>query len=432
LNIKWQLGLFLALIILGLTFLVFLQFRDNVWFLALAEGMIVLIIFVASYLFRRTFKPLEQIKTGSESLRHQDFTQKMRFTDSPEMNSLVSVYNQMIDNIRKERVFQKEQHYFFTLLVESIPVGIIILDYEARLSEFNPEARKMFGLESGNLGQHLDEVSPELGAVMASLTNRDNEVIHFRLGNHRYFRCGVNQFMHRGFPRKFLIIDDISSEVLDIEKKSYGKVIRMMAHEVNNSVGAINSILDSILQGTHMEEQELREYLSLIHDRNEGLNLFMKNFADVVRIPPPTTHRTHLNNLLRNVFLLMKNRILGQDITMELLLPDEEIYVHIDSEQIEQVLINIILNAIQAIEEAGKVTIELMKNPVVIRVADTGLGLSSEASDKIFTPFFSTRPAGQGVGLTMAREILNNHGFEYSLTSENGQTTFRIILEKTH
>src|SRR5690606_2808189 len=424
--------MFLTLVLSGLTFLAFLQFRENPWHLALAEGVIVLMVLIAIHLFGKIFTPLEQLRVGSESLRHHDFTHKMRLTDSPEMNSLVNVYNQMIENIRKERIFQQEQHYFLTLLVEAIPVGLIILDFDDRLSEFNPEARKMLGLESQHIGQHPGELIPELGSVLTTMKNGENEVIHIRIGNHRYFRCVMNQFMHRGFPRRFLIIDDISAEVLDIEKKSYGKVIRMMAHEVNNSVGAINSILDSILQGTHMEEQELREYLSLIHDRNEGLNLFMKNFADVVRIPPPTTHRTHLNNLLRNVFLLMKNRILGQDITMELLLPDEEIYVHIDSEQIEQVLINIILNAIQAIEEAGKVTIELMKNPVVIRVADTGLGLSSEASDKIFTPFFSTRPAGQGVGLTMAREILNNHGFEYSLTSENGQTTFRIILEKTH
>lgn len=420
--------MFLTLVLSGLTFLAFLQFRENPWHLALAEGVIVLMVLIAIHLFGKIFTPLEQLRVGSESLRHHDFTHKMRLTDSPEMNSLVNVYNQMIENIRKERIFQQEQHYFLTLLVEAIPVGLIILDFDDRLSEFNPEARKMLGLESQHIGQHPGELIPELGSVLTTMKNGENEFIHIRIGNHRYFRCVMNQFMHRGFPRRFLIIDDISAEVLDIEKKSYGKVIRMMAHEVNNSVGAINSILDSILNGTRMEKEELREYLSVIHDRNQRLNLFMNNFADVVRIPAPSLVPTNLNNILRRVFLLMKNRISDDDIGMKLLLPEVEEYARLDPEQIEQVMINVILNAIQAIEGEGNVTIELMANPTVIMVTDTGIGLSSEASARIFTPFFSTKPTGQGVGLTMVREILNNHGFEYSLASEKGKTTFQMKI----
>lgn len=423
-DIKWQYGLFTAVILAGLSVLSFLTFRETLWQLVLAEVLIVFLIVLAMNLYTKIFRPLDQLKMGSEALSHQDFTNKMRYTNSAEMNSLVRVYNNMIDNIRQERVFQQEQHYFLQSLVDALPVGILILDYDGRLSELNPAARKKLNLNPDDIGKTIAEVNPVLAEALSDITF--NETTSFRIGSNQYFRCVVNKFMHRGFARQFVILEDVTSEVHDIEKKSYGKVIRMMAHEVNNSVGAVNSILDSLLTNSPMEEEEVREYLSVILDRNQNLNRFMNNFADVVRIPPPNLSHITMNSLVHRVFRLMKSRT---NLTMDLMLPEAEVRAHVDPDQIEQVLINVILNAIQAIEGPGRVTVELQEHPDVIRVTDTGSGISEQNAPKIFTPFFSSKPSGQGVGLTMVREILNNHRFDYSLRSENGVTVFQMGLE---
>src|SRR5699024_10607978 len=221
----------------------------------------------------RIFRPMDQIKTGSEALKHHDFTHKMRYTDSPEMNAMVTVYNNIIENIRKERVFQQEQHFFLRSLIDALPVGILILDYDDRLSEFNPEAEKMLSLSPENIGMSLHDINPRLEEVLLKIRTKGH--FRFRDSPHRYYRGLINHFMHRGFARKFVILEDVSSEVLRIEKESYGKVIRMMTHEVNNSVGAINSILTSLLTSSDMDETESREYLGIILERNKSLNQFM-------------------------------------------------------------------------------------------------------------------------------------------------------------
>ncbi|WP_236978986.1 sensor histidine kinase [Membranihabitans maritimus] len=425
-NIKVQFGLFIGLLIIALSVTAFLLLRDNILFLIVGEIIIIIIILLAFLVYSKIFRPLDQLKLGSEALRDRHFTSKLRPTDSPEMNNLITVYNNIIENIREERVYQQEQHYFLQLLVEALPVGILILDYDDNLSTFNPEAKKILKLKAQDIGQSIHSINPILEKELKKI--KYNEVINFRTGGNKYYRCIINKFMHRGFSRKFIILEDVSSERIAIEKESYGKVIRMMAHEVNNSVGAINSILDSLLNGSRFSEHELNEYLSIVLERNKNLNRFMRNFADVVRIPSPNMTTFDLNTLVKHVYLLLETQLHNTDIICELLLPESEVLVRLDRDQMEQVFINVILNSIQAIEGKGKITIEVREDPRSVRIQDTGTGITPGNAQKIFTPFFSTKPSGQGVGLTMVREILNNHNLNYSLTSDHNKTAFLIEL----
>lgn len=423
-NLKWQYGLFTAALLGAIAVLVFCLFRESLWYLALAEAILVVFIVFAFGLYTKIFRPFAQLKLGSEALQNQDFTNKMRLTDSAEMNNLVRVYNDVIENIRKERLFQQEQHYFLKLLVDALPVGILILDYDDQLSEFNPEAQKILALKPEHVGSKMENINHQVGEAISRINF--NETSNFRIDGNTYYRCLVNKFMHRGFARKFIILEDIRKEVIDIEKKSYGKVIRMMAHEVHNSVGAVNSILESLLTYAEIDEKETREYLEIILDRNQKLNRFMQNFADVVRIPPPHLARVNLNNLIRRVYRLMESQSGHTAIEFQLVVPDFDVFVKMDVEQIEQVLINAILNAIEAIDGPGQITVELKTEPSLIRITDTGSGISPDNAEKIFTPFYSNKATGQGIGLTMIREILNNHDFRYDLRSENGVTVFEV------
>jgi signal transduction histidine kinase len=247
------------------------------------------------------------------------------------------------------------------------------------------------------------------------------------------YKCQKAHFIDRGFPHYFITIEELTDEKLQIEKKAYGKVIRMMAHEVNNSIGPINSILDSLRfyqpQLLAEQQEDYRNALEVAITRNQQLNRFMRNFADVVRLPVPKKEIVQLNQLLQDTHTLMKSYTGSKAIQLELDLPDTPIEYRLDSQQMEQVLINIVKNAIEAIPERGEVKLCLYTRPLRIEVLDNGQGVSSTQSTQLFSPFYSTKTTGQGIGLTLTREILLNHGFSFSLsTREDGWTVFEIRL----
>ena len=405
-----------------LALLVFSFFRDKPVILFVSEGVLILLLAVFYFLLMRITRPLEQIVLGLDALKDQDFSGHLRSTGSAEINLLAEVYNKMIDNIRKERLFQQEQHFFLQNLIEALPVGLVILDFDDRLKEYNPVAGKILGIREEDKGWKLADTTLLLRNEIGQQAIQQPEV--YKVTGTRYIRVYVDRFRNRGFYQKFVILEEAGEEILKVEKQSYGKVIRMMAHEVKNSVGAVNSILETLETAHALPEEERAEYLRIVIDRNTRLNTFMENFARVVRLPLPEKRDFNLSETVASVFHLMKLRFQHRPVELILHLPAEPVQVTGSREQIEQALINIVLNAFEAIAAEGKVEIRL--TPTALTVTDTGSGISEEARTGLFTPFFSTKPAGQGVGLTMVREILHHHGWTFELGSEGGVTAFVI------
>ena len=227
------------------------------------------------------------------------------------------------------------------------------------------------------------------------------------------------------------MIEELTAEILAAEKKAYGKVIRMMAHEVNNTIGPVNSILQSALKKESLwKENEnilLQHTMKIAIDRNQNLNMFMRNFADVVRLPEPDRKKIELHEVIYAVARLMELKAGEKHILFQYQLPDTPFNVFADRQQMEQVLINIIKNAIEAIEEKGVILFATDLNSRELVITDTGKGIPENVAGQLFSPFFSTKKDGQGIGLTLVREILLNHGFEFFLKSfTEGRTEFVI------
>jgi signal transduction histidine kinase len=220
------------------------------------------------------------------------------------------------------------------------------------------------------------------------------------------------------------MIEELTAEILAAEKHVYGKVIRMMAHEVNNTIGPVNSIIQSTLQATPLSIP-LKDALQVALDRNQNLNLFMRNFADLVKLPQVNKKQVDLRKLINGVCILMKMKSEENDIELILELPEKPVYISADEQQMEQALINIVKNAIEAVERNGSVRFALNARQLII--TDTGKGITAHQQELLFSPFFSTKKDGQGIGLMLVREILVNHGFEFSLkTVAERQTEFVI------
>ncbi|MEZ5042320.1 MAG: ATP-binding protein [Saprospiraceae bacterium] len=424
--------LFIILIHLVALVLTFFIFKAQPLLFIASEAIILLSLYFAYRLYRGLVQPLKLIMTGIDAIRDRDFNVKFQAIGQIELDKLIQVYNEMIEQLRDERRLQAEQHFFLDKLIQTAPSGILILHFDGQIASCNPTAVKLLKTERKELiNKSLSELP---GPLAAELANLQADMPHtININGIETYKCQKSHFIDRGFPHYFITIEELTDEKLQIEKEAYGKVIRMMAHEVNNSIGPINSILDSLhfyqsqLQPDHQEEYT--NALEVAVARNQKLNRFMRNFADVVRLPSPHLESANLQQLLRDIHTLMQAYTGTKKITFQLQLPDSPITHPLDIQQMEQVLINVVKNAIEAITDEGEIQIRLQPKPLCIQILDNGVGLSQEQNTKLFSPFYSTKTTGQGIGLTLTREILRNHGFTFSLhTQPNGWTLFEIGL----
>ncbi|MBF8965621.1 PAS domain-containing protein [Pontibacter sp. FD36] len=394
------------------------------------EVLVLISVVITVNLYFAFFKPLNLIRAGIESIRDKDFSTKFVRVGQPELDELVDVYNRMIEQLRQERVAQAEKSFLLEKIIRASPAGIILLDFDDRIESINPAAERYLSLSGHTLqGSPLEELpntwSRELKQVQAG------QPYTFRLNGIRTFRAHRAHFIDRGFQRAFIMMEELTEAIIKNERQAYEKVIRMMSHEVNNSTGAINSILDSVQYYTPQIDEEHREdftyALQVAIDRNANLSRFMANFADVVRLPAPSKKPVQVQALLKRLERLMLPQLEQRQITLFLQLPAAPLCIPMDEQQIEQALLNILKNAMEAVKSEGKIWVELQQEPLCLTITDDGEGIPEHVRPMLFTPFFSTKETGQGIGLTMIREILLSHGFQFSLeSSEDELTAFRI------
>jgi len=373
------------------------------------EAAFVVSVLISIRLVRALFVPLDLIQTGAELIAERDFTSSFVPVGQPEMDTLIGVYNQMIDRLREERLAAQEQGELLQTIVEASPAAIVICDFDGNIERRNPAAVRLLG----------DEPLPSLEPGQSRL-----------IAYHGARRLKVSraEFRDRGFAKSFYVMEEMTEELRLSEKAAYEKLIRMMSHEVNNSVGAVRSLLESSLryapQIGEADRDDFTNALTIASARIDGLNRFMSAFADVVRIPPPHRTNARIDQLVERVAAVLRPELEQRDIRVTLAFEDHDPY-EVDVSQLEQVVLNLFRNAIEAVGREG--TIRASFTDGVLSIIDSGPGISETTRSELFTPFFTTKRDGRGLGLTIVQEILANHGFAYSLgNAEGGGAEFRV------
>ena len=411
--------------------LLFLATRENGWKFYLVEGIVTLSLFYLIYFYRKVVKPLNSIAGGMDLLQAQDFSSRLAPVGQREADRIVSIFNRMMNQLKEERLHLREQNHFLDLLIRTSPMGVIILTLDERISMVNKAALAFLNekTEEDMLDKTMDMLNGSLAEELTRLPKDTTTTI--RLSDSHIYRCSHLSFIDRGFAHPFYLIESLTSEVMKAEKKAYEKVIRMIAHEVNNSVAGITSTLDTIddaLQ-TMDDTEDIREVMRVCVERSYSMSRFITNFADVVKIPEPQLEEVHLNDRVVACKIFMENLCQHRDIDLQLDLCEENPLVSMDTSLFEQVIINIIKNATESIDTHGKVIIRTSSVPLMLEIGDTGRGISKEVESKLFSPFFSTKPNGQGIGLIFIREVLMKHGCTFSLrTYPDGITRFKIFF----
>lgn len=422
--------LFVVILHLVAVVLSFFIFRQNKILFIVSEIFIIISIILSWQLFKELIQPLKLLMQGTEAIKDRDFNVKFLPTGKYEMDELIAVYNRMIDELRTERTKQEQQHLFLEKLIYTSPTGIIILDYENNIQQVNPKALQLLDVEEKDiLSKSIYELSHPVIESLKSLESGKAKT--FTFNGITTYKLQKSHFIDRGFPRHFIMIEELTVEILMAEKKAYGKVIRMMAHEVNNSIGSVNSILQSALASkniwTEPTNEPLQNALQVAVERNYNLNIFMRNFADLVRLPQPDKKKINLHTVIYSVARLMEMKAGEKNISFQYHFADAPFYISADSRQMEQVLINIVKNAMEAIEANGIISFNINSRIKELTITDNGKGITPAEAAQLFSPFYSTKKDGQGIGLTLVKEVLLNHDFGLSLkTVAERQTEFRI------
>ena len=402
----------LHLVFAGLSVVVLMEHQN--WLFAV-EVSFVISILISYRMVNALFVPMELIRTGAELISERDFTSRFVPVGQPEMDRLIEIYNAMIDRLRDERLAAEEQQQLLQKIVEASPSGIVICDFDGGVQQANPAAQRLL-------------IEPAVSETLPSLGPGESKLV--TLAGARKLKIWNAEFRDRGFAKTFYLLEEMTEELRLTEKSAYEKLIRMMSHEVNNSVGAVRSLLESVLRYAEQigpdDRADFTNALTIAAARIESLNRFMSGFADVVRLPAPHPRDVELVPIVDDIATLLRPELEQRHISLSVDIANDAT-IRVDQSQFEQVIINVIRNAMESIGEDGEIAISWRDG--VLSVADTGRGIDPAARDELFTPFFTTKREGRGLGLTIVSEILTNHHLPFTLQNrEGGGAEFRVTL----
>ena len=239
---------FLLFLLLVVVWGILLSFtlKEGGTLLYVSETVIMLCLLVLVYFYRKVVTPLNSIANGMDLLREQDFSSRLAPVGQAEADRIVAMFNRMMDQLKNERLRLREQNHFLDLLINVSPMGVVILDFDGKISMLNEAALRFLGymVPEELRGKGFQELDTPLAEEIARLPKDTTDTI--RLSDAKIYRCSRLSFVDHGFAHPFVLIESLTTEVVKAEKKAYEKVIRMIAHEVNNTTAGITSTLETV------------------------------------------------------------------------------------------------------------------------------------------------------------------------------------------
>lgn len=442
-SLRWRLGAYLVALHLLLLAWSVLLLRDKIALFVGVELLLVASLAGGFALIRRALRPLEYTARFRDLLQDQDYAARMTRSKQPELDELISLFNTMLGTLYRERLELGEQRGFLDSLLEATPSAVIVFDFEGNISLMNASAHALLGLADpkGKPLRHWS--SSALPAQLDALPLNDSQLLSDAEG--RRYRAQRGQFFDRGFARHFLLVDEMTAELESSERATYEKLVRVLAHEVNNTVAATSSVLDSLLfyqaQLTERDGADFATAIVAVRRRNVSLGEFIERFTRVIKMPEPELRPASVADIMDDILWLNREPCKSRGIDIGWARRDAVAPIRLDSQLMEQALLNIVKNAVEAVEatqaETGKpgaIRFALADEGHTIRlsIVDTGNRLGDLPARQLFTPFVTTKKGGQGIGLMFVREVLTRHGFSYRLAPLASQETeFEICFPVT-
>jgi two-component system nitrogen regulation sensor histidine kinase NtrY len=391
-------------------------------------------------LIGRALRPLEYTARFRDLLQDQDYAARMTDSKLPELDELIGLFNTMLGTLYRERLELGEQRGFLDSLLEATPSAVIVFDFEGNISLMNASAHALLRLDDPK-GKPLAHWSASpLPAQLDALPLNQSRLLSDPEG--RRYRARRGQFFDRGFARHFLLVEEMTAELESSERATYEKLVRVLAHEVNNTVAATGSVLDSLLfyqsQLAAGDAADFSTAIVAVRRRNVSLGEFIERFTRVIKMPEPELRPASVAAMMDDILWLNREQCKSRGISIGWGRRDEVPALRLDSQLMEQALLNIVKNAVEAVEatqadtgQPGHIRFMLADEGGLIRLSiiDSGNRLGELPARQLFTPFVTTKKGGQGIGLMFVREVLTRHGFSYRLAPLGlDETLFEICF----
>ncbi|AKD04858.1 histidine kinase [Pontibacter korlensis] len=382
------------------------------------------------------------------SIKYDDFTEQFHIEGEGKTQKQLGLrLNEVMAKFREVRA-EKEAHlHYFEVIVQHIGIGIITYKADGSILLLNNAAKKLLQVGQLQQVQELQQTSPELTLGLQQLQGGDKMLVPVRhRGEQANLSVHVIDLSLLGDRVRLASLQNIQPELEEKEMEAWGKLIRVLTHEIMNSVTPISSLSASACEEIHSytdtdaeeitllreELQDVGQCLQTISRRSDGLIRFVNEFRNLTTISVPQMSRFDVGELLQEVKLLLREQLAKQHVQLIVKAPREKMLLIADRSMIEQVLINLIKNATEAVQEGpdGKIVLQASldeRSRVSIYISDNGPGMTEEAMAKIFIPFYSTKKAGSGIGLSLSRQMMRLHKGTISVESELGQGTTFVL-----
>jgi len=414
------------------------------WFLYLTI-LIPVIIYQLIDFYRFHRKAQDEVEQFVESIHYRDFSRYFDVKHAPlELQPLRKGFNEINSTFKVISKEKETQYQYLQKILELVDTGIFSYEHKSgEIGWMNESFRRMLGI-------------PYLKTVH-SMARRDDllyhEVLNLRPGESKVVSISKDKGQFKALLSatafqtdekvyKLIAFQNVNEALDETEARAWQKLLSVMTHEIMNSVAPISSLAETMLHRLHKSVSHFKDQPAAVEDlelgidtirrRSEGLLKFAETYRNLNKISSPNLKKVHVRDLFENLHQLMQPTLQQKNIELEIILKDPDLALEVDSSLIEQVLINLVVNAIEAVKERPHPRIILSagaatNNRVSLKVADNGTGIPNDLLDKIFIPFFSTRKNGSGIGLSLCKQILMLHKGNIQVQSAEGEGTVFVM-----
>lgn len=397
-------------------------------------------------LIRHVDKTNQLLNSFLQSIRYSDFTRtfQVESTDSS-LNKLKTTLNEVIRDFQSVRAEKEESYHYLQTIIQHIGIALIAYQRDGSVELINNATKRLFQVRNLPNIQILSSYSHELVQKLLTIKHGENALVKVR-DKDDLLQLSIYGTEFKIHNRNIMLVSikNIQHELDDKEMESWQKLIRVLTHEIMNSItpisslsSTVNGLINDIIERAGANEQnveiteelqEISSALSTIQKRTEGLIQFVNTYRNLTRIPTPNFTIFQVSRLLNNIYELHRAELEALNIECTLIVEPPTLELSADEMLIEQVLINLIKNSMHALEHRTNARIQLRaflnrRGKITIQVVDNGPGILPEVLDKIFIPFFSTKPLGSGIGLSLSRQIMRLHGGSLNAFSEPEKET---------
>lgn len=439
-NFRW--GIIWRIVILVLESLALAYTLLERDLIAVSIITILLIIFQTINLIHYAEQMNKELADFFESVRYSDFTKNFKKKGKgSSFDEVYKAWEEVVDHFNKVRRDNEEHRRYLQMVVEHVGIGLIVFGEDGHIEMMNRAAKELLG---SSVIRNVHDFKKEIEQILHGLRTGQRQMLVTKneRQNERFLSFFATEFKRKGAFYKLVSIQNIRQELEDKETEAWQDLTRVLTHEIMNSITPISSLSATIDQMLQNKEdtitndeilEDVQEGIQTIHRRSKGLIQFVNDYRDFTKLQKPNLKTIPVRDLLQRVNKLMQETYEERGISLirEWYTSKE---ITVDPMLIEQVLINLLKNAMEAVAgvEHPEVVFKCWEDfyaRLHISVTDNGVGINKDELKKIFIPFYSTKPEGSGIGLSLSRQIMRLHGGSITVQSEPGkETTFTLIF----